>query len=83
MRYAKTEWGIKVKIFTHRYGITLKRIAIESGVNYNTLLTVMVGKTSGDKSDLITKVDSFMADVAAKTDHMTRLAIRTIPEYSS
>jgi len=67
MRYAKTEWGIDVKVFTQRYGMTMKALASRAGVCYNTLLQVCIGKTPGEKAAIVEKVDAFMKDYASKT----------------
>ena len=68
MRYGKTEWGIKVKIFTQRYGMTLRALADASGVKYNTLLQVNIGKTPGEKAAIVEKVEAFMEEYTAKTN---------------
>lgn len=76
MRYQKTEWGIKVKIFTQRYGITLKELAAQSGVNYNTLLQVNIGKTPGEKAAVVEKVEAFMQEYEARTDRTANMAVK-------
>jgi len=80
MRYGKSEWGIKVKIFTQRYGMTLKTLAEKSGVSYNTLLQVNIGKTPGEKAGVVEKVEAFMEDYAAKTDPTVNMALRPFEE---
>lgn len=82
MRYQKTEWGIKVKIFTQRHGMTLKDLAAASGVSYNTLLQVNIGKTPGTKAAIVEKVEAFMADYAAKADPTANRAVRTFEEVN-
>lgn len=82
MRYQKTEWGIKVKIFTQRYGMTLKDLAAASGVSYNTLLQVNIGKTPGEKAAIVEKVEAFMADYAAKADLTANKALRPFEEVN-
>jgi len=76
MRYAKTEWGVKVKTFQMRYGITLKYMAAQSGVSYNTLSTMLVGKTTGEKSGALEKMNAFMEEYAANNDPVTRMAVQ-------
>ena len=76
MRYAKTEWGIDVKVFTQRYGMTMKALASRAGVCYNTLLQVSIGKTPGNKTELIEKVEAFMADHSSKNDPTVNRALR-------
>jgi hypothetical protein len=78
MRYVKTEWGIKVKIFTQRYGITLKQLAAACDVKYSTLLQMLVGKCPG--IDITPKVDAFMTEYVEKTDLASRRAITPIKE---
>ena len=80
MRYAKTEWGIDVKIFSQKYGITLKTLAKRCDVNYNTLLLTMVGKTTGDKSGAVDKVNAFMTEFAATAEPNINRAVRTYEE---
>jgi predicted transcriptional regulator len=58
MRYPKTEWGIKLKVFSQRYGLTLTDIAKAAGVNVNSLYQVQIGKTPGHK--IVEKVNSFI-----------------------
>jgi len=58
MRYQKTEWGIRVKIFSQRYGITLKDLSEAAGVKASVLYQVLIGKTPG--TDLVPKVEAFM-----------------------
>lgn len=79
MRYAKTEWGLNVKMFTQRYGLTLKDLAASSGVNYPTLLQVIIGKTPGH--GVAPKVDAFMEDYAKKND--PTLNLRPFEEVKS
>lgn len=66
MRYEKTEWGIRVKVFSMRYGITLKEIAAAADVKYPTFLQVLVGKTPGHT--ITEKVDAFMEEYTAKKE---------------
>jgi hypothetical protein len=63
MRYAKTEWGIKVKIFSLRYGMTLEELAIAAGVKASVLYQVQIGKLPGH--ELTKKVDAFIAQYEA------------------
>jgi len=59
IKYARTEWGMKVINFKHRYGISLKEIAEKAGVRAASMNAVMVGKHPG--TELREKVDAFIA----------------------
>jgi transcriptional regulator with XRE-family HTH domain len=59
MRYPKSPWGLKVKMFSQQYGLTLKDIAERSGVKVSVLYQVQIGKTPG--REIIPKVDAFIA----------------------
>lgn len=58
MRKPKTEFGIEVKMFTARTGMTLRELAQRSGVKYTTLLDTTVGRCAG--VDLIPLVRDFI-----------------------
>ena len=79
-RYAKTEWGIGVKAFAARYGITMKDIAKGGGVSYNTFLQVTIGKTPGKDAEVVKKVDAYMKDYASKHDPAVRRALQSVEE---
>ena len=83
MRYQKTEWGIHIMNFAQRYGITLKDIATASGVSYNTLLQVRIGKTPGEKAAIVEKVEAFMKEYAAQHEPGERAAVRPFEEVKS
>ena len=64
MKYQKTEWGIRVKTFMLKYGITQRKLADACGVSYPTLLAVIVGRTPG--LHIVPKVDAYIAEFTAK-----------------
>lgn len=72
-RYRKTPWGRKVSDFSDEYGITIKEIAALSGVNYNTLLQVRIGRTPGEQ--IIEKVEAFMKEYKSRTDRPDNTAL--------
>jgi predicted transcriptional regulator len=76
VRYAKTEWGVKVKIFSQRHGITLKQISAAAGVKNSTLLQVIVGKTPG--LEVVEKVSAFMENYEAT--NKPRYLVTPFPE---
>lgn len=80
MRYGKTEWGLSLKMFTQRYGITLKQVAAAAEVPYPTLLQVIIGKTPGHS--VVPKVDAFVAEYTAKTDPTMNRAVRPFEEVN-
>lgn len=54
----KTEFGLEVREFTGREGITLKELAAAAGVKYTTMVDTMTGRCAGHQ--LIPIVRSFM-----------------------
>lgn len=58
MRKPKTDFGIEVKMFTARTGMTLRELAQRSGVKYTTLLDTTVGRCAG--VELIPAVRNFI-----------------------
>lgn len=58
MRKPKTEFGVEVKAFTARTGMTLRELAERSGVKYTTLLDTTIGRSAGHQ--LIPKVLDFI-----------------------
>jgi len=58
VRYGKTEWGLNVKMFTQRYGITIKELCEQADVAESTLYAMLTGKTPGREA--VAKVDAFM-----------------------
>lgn len=80
MRYGKTEWGLSLKMYTQRYGITLKQVAAAAEVPYPTLLQVIIGKTPG--YNVVPKVDAFVADYVAKNDPTMNMAVRPFEEVN-
>lgn len=58
MRKPKTEFGVEIKMFTARTGMTLRELADRSGVKYATLLDTTIGRSAGHK--LIPKVQDFI-----------------------
>jgi transcriptional regulator with XRE-family HTH domain len=73
MRYAKTEWGINLKVFSMRHGITLAEIAESCGVSKSSLMQVIIGKTPG--IEIVPKVDAFMDEYAATHDPAAKRAV--------
>lgn len=59
MRRPKTEFGIELKVFCAKHGITIQQVAEGAGVNYPTLLACTVDRSPG--YELIPKVKEFMA----------------------
>lgn len=53
-----TPWAEKVETFRMRRILSLKEIADEAGVDYNTFLEVRVGRTPGSK--IVDAVDAYM-----------------------
>lgn len=58
MRKPKTKFGLEVKLFTAKTGMTLKQLADNSGVKYTTLLEATTGRSKG--YELIPKVQRYM-----------------------
>lgn len=56
----KTEFGIEVKVFTARTGMTVKELAKKSGVKYTTLVETTTGRCAGYQ--LIPIVRKFMEE---------------------
>ena len=54
----KTDFGIEVRVFTARHGMTIKELASSSGVNYKTLIAATTGQVAGH--ELIPTVREFM-----------------------
>jgi hypothetical protein len=61
-RKPKTEFGLEVRVFTARTGMTVKEIAVASGVKYATLVDTTTGRSAGH--ELIPIVRNFMANHA-------------------
>lgn len=59
MRKPKTDFGVEVKMFTARTGMTLRELAQRSGVKYTTLLDTTVGRCAG--VELIPAVRDFIS----------------------
>lgn len=59
MRYPKTEFGIELKVFCSKHGLTIESVAKNAGVNYATLLSCTTGRSPG--YELIPKVKEYMA----------------------
>jgi len=57
-RRPKTVFGLEVRTFTGKYGITIKQLAAEAGVQYSTLVDTTTGRCAGH--DLIPIVRNFM-----------------------
>lgn len=57
-RKPKTEFGVEVKVFTAKTGLSLKDLAEMTGVKYMTLVETTTGKCAGH--DVIPKVRAFM-----------------------
>lgn len=55
---AKTDFGIEVRVFTAQYGITIKSLAEQAGVNYKTLIDATTGRCPGH--ELIPTVRDYM-----------------------
>ena len=77
MRYGKTEWGVRLTVFSQRYGITLRKIAELSGVSYSSMLQTSIGKATGQQNGLIDKVNAFMADFESKNDPLAARPMRS------
>lgn len=60
MRKPKTEFGVEIKEFAARTGMTLRELAEMSGVKYTTLLDTSTGRSVG--RELIPAVRKFMAE---------------------
>lgn len=58
MRKPKTNFGLEIKVFTAKTGMTAMQLAENSGVNYGTLLDVSVGRCPGH--EIIPKVRKYM-----------------------
>ena len=58
-RKAKTEFGIEVRVFTAKTGMTVKELAEKAGVKYTTLVETTTGRCAGHQ--LIPTVRRFMA----------------------
>lgn len=56
----KTDFGIKVRVFTAQTGMTVKELAEAAGVKYTTLVETTTGRCAGHQ--LIPIVRNFMAD---------------------
>ena len=62
-RKPKTEFGIEVKLFTARTGMSVKELAERAGVKYMTLVETTTGRCAGH--DLIPVVREFMNNYEA------------------
>jgi predicted transcriptional regulator len=49
-----------MKMFSQKYGLTLKQIADGAGVKVSVLYQVQIGRTPGN--DIVPKVDAFIAE---------------------
>ena len=58
MKKPRTEFGVECKIFMAETGMTVRELAQASGVNENSLVAAMVGKTPGH--DLVPVVKGYM-----------------------
>lgn len=56
----KTPFGIEVRTFTARTGMTVKELAMRSGVKYTTLVETTTGRCAGHR--LIPIVRKFMEE---------------------
>lgn len=54
----KTDFGIEVRVFTARTGMTVKELAERAGVKYTTLVETTTGRCAGHQ--LIPVVREFM-----------------------
>jgi len=66
MRKPKTQFGIEVREFTARTGLTVRAVASGAGVSYATLMDTSVGRSAGH--ELIPKVRKFMAEYTDSYD---------------
>lgn len=62
-RKPKTEFGIEVKTFTAKHGMTVKELAEAAGVKYTTLVETTTGRCAG--KELIPAVRAFMENYTA------------------
>lgn len=65
-RKPKTEFGIEVKLFTARTGMSVKELAERAGVKYMTLVETTTGRCAGH--DLIPVVREFMNNYEAEAE---------------
>jgi hypothetical protein len=63
-RIPKTNFGIEVRVFTARSGMTIKELAREAGVKYTTLVETTTGRCAGH--DLIPVVREYMQNYQKK-----------------
>lgn len=56
----KTDFGIEVRVFTGRTGMTMKELAERAGVKYTTLMDTTRGRSAGHQ--LIPAVRMFMSN---------------------
>ena len=63
MRHKKTEWGLKVKLFCNKHGITIKEIAEATGVKASVVYATSVNRTAG--YEVIKTVDAYMEQYEA------------------
>lgn len=56
----KTAFGIEVRTFTARTGMTVKELAMQAGVKYTTLVETTTGRCAGH--ELIPIVRKFMEE---------------------
>jgi len=54
----KTDFGIEVRVFTAKHGMTIKELANLSGVKYKSLIAATTGQLAGH--ELIPTVHEFM-----------------------
>ena len=65
-RKPKTEFGIEVKLFTARTGMSVKELAEKAGVKYMTLVETTTGRCAGH--ELIPIVREFMNNYEAEAE---------------
>ena len=78
MIYAKTEEGLKIAIFSQKYGVSKKKICEACGINYNTFIAAQVGKTAG--YDIFPKINKFIEDYIKNNNVISNRATMTFEE---
>jgi predicted DNA-binding protein YlxM (UPF0122 family) len=64
MRHKKTDWGVKLYAFCHKYGLTKKEVAEAAGVKVSVIYAASVNRTAGH--EVIKKVDDFIEQYERK-----------------